>query len=59
MRRIHDQKARPKVQKFLFFEPVSIHWYFVTKIVLTYLRKKYSSDRKKLNRLKAENLQNF
>ena len=22
MRRIHDQKARPKVLKFLFFEPV-------------------------------------
>ena len=29
MRRIHDQKARPEAQKFLFFEPVSVHIMFI------------------------------
>ena len=31
-----------------------IQWYFVTKIVLTYYEKKYSSDREKVLKFKAE-----
>ena len=29
-------------------------WYFVTKIVLTYCEKKFSSDREKLKKFEAE-----
>ena len=32
----------------------SQHWYFVTKIVLTYCEKKLSSDREKLLKFEAE-----
>jgi hypothetical protein len=33
---------------------LTIQWYFVTKIVLTYCEKKCSSDREKLLKFKAE-----
>ena len=34
--------------------PPYLHWYFVTKIVLTYCEKKNSNDREKLFKFKAE-----
>ena len=43
MRRIHDQKARPKAMKFRFFEPVIIHNTYVYNHYSLLLKKNQDS----------------
>ena len=45
---------RQSFQKFGYRNGKLVNWYFVTKIVLTTVRKKCSSDREKLFKFQAE-----